>query len=94
MVMGMTSGFENDPPRPIRRQVGTEVLSELETNSSLGGEASDQAYYKRRRLLQKFVQVEKLMPDRTDEKYDIVAVELFMAEGRFDVQKFEDKRPP
>jgi len=34
------------------------------------------------------------MPDRTDEKYDIVAVELVMAEGRFDVQKFEDKRLP
>ena len=35
-----------------------------------------------------------VMPDRPDEKYDIVTVELPMAEGRFDVQKSEDKRPP
>ena len=42
MVTGMTLGFEN-----------TEVLSEIEANSSLGGEAR----HKRRRLLQKFAQV-------------------------------------
>ena len=70
-----------------RRQVGTEVLSELEANSSLGGEASDQAYYKRRRLLQEFVQVNGQfnIHDRPDEKYDIFTVELSMAEGRSDV---------
>ena len=31
------------------------------------------------------------MPDRPDEKYDIVTVELSMAEDRLDVLKFEDK---
>ena len=70
-----------------RRQVRTEVLSELEANSTLGGEASDQAYYEWRRLLQKFVQVNGQfnIHDRPDEKYDIFIVELSMAEGRLDV---------
>ena len=49
---GMTFGFENDLPRPITAPGGNR--GPLEANSSLGGEASDQAYYERRRLLQKF----------------------------------------
>ena len=35
-----------------------------------------------------------VMPDRPDEKYDIVTVELSMTEDRLDVPKFEDKRLP
>ena len=35
-----------------------------------------------------------VVPDRLDEKYDIVTVELSMAEDRLDVPKFEDKRLP
>ena len=35
-----------------------------------------------------------VMPDRPGEKYNIVTVELSMAEGRLDVPKFEEKRLP